>query len=151
MQKMLLLLYRNLFPSAKSLPLHIFKRGGYSLYYLDEETEKLCSFSELGNECYRNNSQIWVSWASKYVHRTFVSGAKCFYTWTHFEASTRKWMSLVSWLMWSQQEMYEASHRIHPTKYVQGKKEKKDSSVCIFILSDYCFFPKYASLKSTVY
>lgn len=70
MQAMLLLLYRNLFPSAKSLPLHIFKRGGYSLYYLDEETEKLCSFPELGNECYRNNSQIWVSWASKYVHHS---------------------------------------------------------------------------------
>lgn len=24
------------------------------------------------------------------VHRTFVSGAKCFYTWTHFEAKHRR-------------------------------------------------------------
>jgi len=50
MQSVLLSPYRNLLPSAKSIPFHIFKRGEYPPYYLDEETEKLCSFSESQNE-----------------------------------------------------------------------------------------------------
>lgn len=90
---MLLLLYRNQLPSAKSVPLHTFKWGEYSPYYLDEETEKLRSFSEWGNKYYRNSSQIWVFWAPRYVPHSqdFCPRGKMFlHTWMNFEANQKK-------------------------------------------------------------